>query len=192
MQPQPLSRDEVKALIGTCDDTTAGIRDRAVFTALWRGSMRIGATLRIMPSDIDWNNNLVTIQRDKGGKARTVVLDSQAMDVLQIWAERRKALVGVNGHHFFFCTVQKNAIGKHVDPSHFRHRIKKMQKKAGIEQRCHLHCLRHTGASELLEEGFDLATIAGQLGHSDISVTSRYLHQLRPDLMNEKLKERVY
>lgn len=191
MRSQPLSRDEAKALIDTCSDTDAGIRDRAVFTALWRGSMRIGATLRIMPLDIDWNNNLVIIQRDKGGKSRTVVLDAQAIDVLRIWAERRKTL-GVNGHHFFFCTVQKNALGKHVDPSHFRHRIKKMQKKAGIEKRCHLHCLRHTGASELLEEGFDLATIAGQLGHAHTSTTSRYLHRLRPDLMNEKLKERKW
>ena len=191
MRSQPLSRDEAKALIGTCSDTNAGVRDRAVFTALWRGSMRIGATLRIMPSDIDWNNNLVMIQRDKGGKSRTVVLDAEAMDVLRIWAERRKAL-NLNGHHPFFCTVQKNALGKHVDTSHFRHRIKKMQKKAGIEKRCHLHCLRHTGASEMLEEGFDLVTIAGQLGHSHVSTTSRYFHQLRPDLMCSKLKERTW
>ncbi len=191
MQPQPLSRDEARALLAACSNTSAGIRDRAVFTTLWRGSMRIGATLRIMPLDIDWDNNLVIIQRDKGGKGRTVVLDTEAMDVLRIWAERRKAL-HLNGHHVFFCAVNKQARGNHLHPSHFRHLVKELQKKAGIEKRCHLHGLRHTGASELLEEGFDIATIAGQLGHTHISTTSRYLHQLRPDLMNEKLKERTW
>jgi len=191
MRSQPLSRDEAKALIGTCSDTNAGIRDRAVFTALWRGSMRIGATLRIMPSDIDWNNNLVIIQRDKGGKSRTIVLDAEAMDVLRIWSERRKVL-GVNGHHVFFCATNKQARGNQLDSSQFRHRIKKMQKKAGIEKRCHCHGLRHTAASELAEEGFSLTTIAAQLGHVHVSTTSRYIHRLRPDLTDERLKQRSW
>lgn len=153
--------------------------------------MRISATLRIMPSDIDWTRGMVTIHKDKGNKGRVVVLDNEAMDVLKIWAERRKAL-GINGHATFFCGTNKQALGNRLDPSHFRHRIKKMQVKAGITKRCHVHGLRHTGASNLLEEGFDLATIAGQLGHAYTSTTSRYLHQLRPDLMNQKLAERKW
>jgi site-specific recombinase XerD len=192
MIAQTLTTEEAKALIDACNNhTNSGIRDRAVFTVLWRGSMRISATLRIMPSDIDWTRGMVTIQSDKGGRGRTVVLDDQAMDVLKIWAERRKAL-GMNGHHRFFCGTNSQAKGNHLDPSHFRHQIKKMQAKAGIPKRCHLHGLRHTGASNLLEEGFDLATIAAQLGHAHTSTTSRYLHQLRPDLMSSKLRERVW
>jgi site-specific recombinase XerD len=191
MIAQALTGEEAKALIDACPNTTTGIRDRAVFTALWRGAMRISATLRIMPSDIDWTRGLVTIQSDKGGKGRTVVLDTQTMDVLKIWAERRKAL-GVNGHNVFFCATNKQSLGNQLDSSHFRHRIKKMQVKAGITTRCHVHGLRHTGASNLMEEGFDMATIASVLGHSHISTTSRYLHQLRPDVANEKLKERTW
>jgi integrase/recombinase XerD len=191
MQPVPLSREEAKALLAACSNTTVGIRDRAVFTMLWRGAMRISATLRIMPSDIDWDRGMVTIQEDKGGNGRTVVLDDQAMDILRVWAERRKSL-GINGHHPFFCATSRDSLGNHLVSSYFRHKIKKLQKRAGIERRCHLHGLRHTGASNLLEEGFDLATIAGQLGHANVSTTSRYLHRLRPDLMNERLKERVW
>ena len=184
MIAQALTGEEAKALIDACNNnTTSGIRDRAVFTVLWRGSMRISATLRILPSDIDWTRGMVTIQSDKGGKGRIVVLDDQAMDVLRIWSERRNTL-GINGHQNFFCATNKQARGNRLDSSYFRHKIKALQKKAGIERRCHCHALRHTGASNLLEEGFDLATIAGQLGHAHISTTSRYLHQLRPDLAN--------
>ena len=192
MIAQTLTGEEAKALVDACNgNTDAGIRDRAVFTALWRGAMRISATLRILPSDIDWTRGMVTIQSDKGGKGRIVVLDDQAMDVLKIWAERRKAL-GINGHNVFFCATNSQAKGNTLHSSHFRHRIKKMQAKAGIPKRCHLHGLRHTGASNLLEEGFDLATIARQLGHAHTSTTSRYLHQLRPDLTNSKLRQREW
>lgn len=191
MQPQALSREEAKALLAACTDTDAGIRDRALFTLLYRGAMRISATLRIRPADIDWERNLITIHSDKGAKGRTVPIDQGAMDILRLWAERRKAL-GVNGHHPFFCAINGEALGNALDPSHFRHKIKKLRAKAGIEKRCHLHGLRHTGASELLEEGFDMVTIAAVLGHSHISTTSRYLHQLRPDVANEKLKERTW
>ena len=192
MLAQPLTREEAKALIDACNNhTNSGIRDRAVFTVLYRGGCRIGATLRIRPSDIDWTRHIITIHTDKGGKGRAVVLDAEAMNVLRIWSERRKSL-GVNGHQNFFCATNKQARGSGLDSSYFRHKIKALQKKAGIERRCHCHALRHTAASELLEEGFDLATIAGQLGHAHISTTSRYLHQLRPDLANEKLKQREW
>jgi len=191
MKAQPLARPEAKALLDACANTDAGIRDRALLTLLYRGAMRIGATLRIRPADIDWDRQLVTIQSDKGGKGRTVPLDSGTMDVLRLWSERRRT-IGVNGHHPFFCATNAPARGNQLDTSHYRRKIKRLRQKAGIEKRCHLHGLRHTGASELLEEGFDLATIAGVLGHSHVSTTSRYLHELRPDLMNERLKEREW
>jgi integrase/recombinase XerC len=191
MQPQPLSRNEAKALLAACTNTTAGLRDKAVFATLYRGGCRIGATLKIRPSDIDWDHGIVTIHEDKGGKGRTVTLDDGALDILKAWAERRKSL-GINGHHPFFCGTNKQARGNRLHASYYRHKIKQLQEKAGIERRCHCHGLRHTAASEMLEEGIDLATIAGQLGHAYVSTTSQYLHQLRPDLMNAKLKEREW
>ena len=191
MQPQILTRSEAKALLDACPNTTAGIRDRAVFTTLYRGGTRITETLAIRPADIDWERGLVSIQRGKGGKGRTFVLDSEALDALRVWSERRKSL-GINGHHPFFCATNAPERGNRLVSSQFRHKIKALAKAAGIEKRCHLHMLRHTCASELLEEGFDLATIAAQLGHAHVSTTSRYLHRLRPDLANERLLHRKW
>jgi len=191
MQPQVLTREEAQALLAACPQTTAGIRDRAVLVTLYRGAARISATLAIRPSDIDWDRQLITFQRDKGGKGRTIVIDPEAMDALRAWAERRKSL-GLNGRHPFFCATSRSARGKPLQASHFRHKIKALAKKAGIEKRCHLHGLRHTAASEMLEEGIDIATIAAQLGHSDISITAVYLHRVRPDLGNARLAQRTW
>ena len=191
MMPQPLSRDEAKALLAACANTSAGIRDKAVLAVLYRGGSRISETLKVRPADIDWERRILVIQEGKGNKSRTIVLDDGVMDILRAWSERRKSL-GINGHFPFFCATNKPALGNHLDSSHFRHKLSTLSKKAGIDRRCHLHGLRHTAASELLEEGFDLATISRQLGHAHTSTTSRYLHQLRPDLANEKLKEREW
>jgi site-specific recombinase XerD len=191
MVPQPLSREEAKALLAACGQTTTGIRDRAVFATLHRGGTRITATLTIRTSDIDWERRLITIHRDKGWKGRVITLDDDALDILRIWDERRKSL-GLNGRQPFFCAVSADALGNPLNSSHFRRKIQVLRRKAGLEKRCHCHGLRHTAASELLEEGFDIATIAAQLGHSSISTTARYLHQLRPDLAHEKLAQRKW
>lgn len=191
MKAQPLTPEEAKKLLDACPDTTTGIRDRALFATLYRGAMRISATLRIKPGDIDWGHKLITIQRDKGGKGRTVPMDGQALDILRIWMERRTTF-GINGHHPVFCATEGEARGNELDASQCRKRIKLLGKKAGIEKRCHLHGLRHTGASVMYEEGIPIATISRILGHASIATTARYLHDIRPDLMDERLKERVW
>ena len=191
MQPAPLSRDEAKSLLAACGNSNVDIRDKAVFATLYRGGSRISETLKVRPADIDWERKLLTIHEGKGNKSRTVVLDDGALDILRAWAERRKSL-GINGHNPFFCATVGEARGNHLSSSHFRHKVARLRKKAGVERRCHCHGFRHTAASEMAEEGFDMVTIARQLGHSHVSTTSRYIHQLRPDLADEKLKEREW
>ena len=50
---------------------------------------------------------------------------------------------------------------------------------SAIDSRWRLHDLRHWSATTALGDGFDLATVAGRLGHSDPSTTLRvYSHAL--------------
>ena len=185
---EPLTKDEVLALMSVCSKRApTGIRDRALICTLWRGQLRISEALALKVADFDPVACTLRVLRGKGKKARVAVIDPQAADVLTAWLECRKTL-GLNGHRPIFCTLQ----GKPLSTAQIREMLPRRARKAGIEKRVHAHGLRHTGASELAQEGVTLLDIQHQLGHSSAATTNKYLHQLNPVARAERIRARTW
>jgi site-specific recombinase XerD len=56
--------------------------------------------------------------------------------------------------------------------------IKRAAQKVGITKRVSSHTMRHSFATHLLENGYDIRTVQELLGHADVSTTMIYTHVL--------------
>jgi len=66
----------------------------------------------------------------------------------------------------------------HVHENGLQKYIKKAAEQAGITKKVNCHALRHSFATHLLENGYDIRTVQELLGHADVSTTMIYTHVL--------------
>lgn len=174
LPPEPLTPDEVQALLRACSPRAiTGIRNRALLVLLWRGGLRVSEALALKPVDIDVTTGELRVLHGKGDRSRVVALDAEALAVVQRWLDKRHAL-GINGKATVICTLA----GKPVLPSYVRGLMPRLAQRAGIEKRCHAHGLRHTLAFELAREGVSVPVISRVLGHSTVATTAVYLQHV--------------
>ncbi len=186
--PEILSEEEIRLLVRACSTRApTGIRNRALLTLLYRTGLRISEALSLHPKDLDPAEGRVVVRHGKGDKARVVGLDHESFAVIERWMDRRTKL-GLNGRQPVFCTLA----GEPVKTAYVRALLHRLGKKAGIEKRIHAHGLRHTHAAELAREGTPMNLIRAQLGHANLSTTSRYLDHIAPQELIDRMRSRSW
>jgi len=184
--PKTLSREELTLLMKRPNvNCPTGLRNRAMLELMYSCGLRVGDICGLYLRDVRWAEGKLHIRPEvgKGGREAFVTLDDVALEWLERWkAIRRKYAAG---KPWLFVTLRAGPI----DPHYVWEMVGRYARKAGIERHVHPHMLRHTYATELLNDGFNIAEVQKLMRHSDIRTTSIYLH-VRDAELDAKVRAR--
>jgi integrase/recombinase XerD len=159
--PIILSRNEIKSLI----DKTENIKHRLIIELLYSTGLRLSECTNLKYSDLDLNEDIGWVRMGKGSKDRIFIISKMFKNDLLEYKKNN----GFDGKGHIFLVN-----GRKMSPRGVQDAIKKAAKRAGIEKDVHVHTLRHSFATHLLEDGVDIRKIQILLGHANLQTTQIY------------------
>ena len=152
-----------------------GLRNATLLTLMRKAGLRVCEIVGLKTGDVRQDQldgrpiTCLRLETTKGNRERIVYLDEAADHLLQAWLERKRAL-GLGRYRTVFTTLK----GAPLKDSYLRELCVRKGAEAGIAWRVHPHALRHTFATNLLEDTGDLALVQDALGHADPGTTRIY------------------
>ena len=180
--PVVLSKIEVENMIGTFSRRSrTGRRNRAIIEILYRAGLRVSELVNLKWADVDMFQLTLTVRQGKGNKDRVIPLGQKSENRLLI-------MKGDQPDYTRFVFTQIND-SKPISARYVQQMIARAANKARIDHRVTPHTLRHTFATELLNDGFSVRDVQSLLGHSSLATTEIYLHVSMADI-KKKIIER--
>lgn len=170
--PVVLSREEVRRILAEVRIPVY----RVCLTTIYACGLRLLEGAHLQVPDVD-SARMVLHIHGKGNKDRYVPLPAPTLELLRaFWRTHRspKWLFPAPTRHGLPHSLAND--GGPVHRSSLQSAFKRALKKTGIAKRAHVHTLRHSYATHLLEAGFNLRVIQENLGHGSARTTQIYTH----------------
>ena len=171
--PKGLSPEQVRRLFARITHPL----DHALYLLMLRCGLRVSEVARLTPSDLNWEQQALRITQGKGRKDRIVYVAVDALAALRACLAIRPA--GVPDAVLFWNQKRPQ---RPLSSKGMQKKLERYAKAANIKASC--HSLRHTFASNLLEEGAEVMAIKDLLGHASIQSSERYAK-----LSNQRVKQ---
>jgi integron integrase len=176
---------------------------------LYGGGLRLMECLRLRVKDIDFGNHQIIVRDGKGDDDRLTILPDSLIPDLHLrnvgLIHQKDLKAGFGEVHLPYALarkyptaarewiwqylfpalsasvdpVTKKTMRHHADPSVLQKAIRQAAKAAGVEKPVSPHTFRHSFATHLLQNGYDIRTVQELLGHKDVKTTMIYTHVLQ-------------
>ncbi|MFZ4779377.1 MAG: tyrosine-type recombinase/integrase [Terrimicrobiaceae bacterium] len=170
-RPKVYAREELRKLF------LEGCRcvvHRAFLVTVYGAGLRLNEACHLMVRHIESGRMMLRVDQGKGRKDRYTILSPWLLEELRAYYSQERPgiwlfparrggdvpMIGGTAQKIFYTALER----------------------AGLPNRGGIHCLRHSFATHLMEDGVDLLTLKMLLGHSHFSTTAGYLHVSRKRL----------
>lgn len=178
--PKFLKDEELDKIFSVCNfNNPTEERDTLIIELLYATGVRVSELVNIKIKDINRKEKLIKVL-GKGNKERIVIYNNHTKKALDAYLK--------DGYNYFnkksseYLILNKN--GNKLSERYIREIINKKVSQASLDIKISPHTLRHTFATDILENGMDLMTVKELLGHESLNTTSIYTH-----ITNEQIKK---
>lgn len=178
--PKYLKDEELDKIFSVCNmNNPINERDTLIIELLYATGIRVSELVNIKIKDINREDKSIKVL-GKGDKERIVLYNNHTEKALDTYLN--------DGYHSFnkqnngYLILNKN--GGKLSERYVRVIINNLVRKARLDIKISPHTIRHTFATDMLEEGADLMTVKELLGHESLNTTSIYTH-----VTNEQIKK---
>jgi len=169
--PAYLTENDFNFLLGFITEPL--LRD--FYSVLFFTGLRAGEGCNLQFSDLNFQQRAITIQNKENfsTKSRRERIVPMNQIVYEILKNRVPKIYSLNKNHYVFW-LKFPSVSLSVD--YVSKKFKKAIRKGGLNPKLHLHSLRHSFCSNLVNAGVNLSTIGALAGHHSTKVTEIYSH----------------
>jgi site-specific recombinase XerD len=179
-----LSVEQVEKLLLSPDTKTIeGLRDRAILESLFSTGLRIAELVALNKEQFTSAKNKKDLEIGiigKGNHPRTIYFSERALSWIKKYLEARKD----SEKPLFINYRARKDSERRLTSRSMERMVKKTSIKSGVPIFTTPHTLRHSYATDLLNQGVDLRAIQELLGHRSIATTQIYTH-----VTNKRLRD---
>lgn len=160
-----------------------GQRNILIIRLLYSTGLRISELINIKTKDINKEERTIKVL-GKGSKERIVVFGNNSLECLNYYLKNGYQELNTKNSEYLFL----NKDGLKITDRYIRKLLDDIIIKASIQMHVSPHMLRHTFATNMLNNGADLVSVKDLLGHSSLNTTSIYTH-VSDDALKEVYKK---
>jgi site-specific recombinase XerD len=188
--------DQVEKLLLSPDTShNIGLRDKAILEVLFSTGLRVAELAALNKDQFKIKNDTKDLElgiTGKGGRARTIYFSERAVNHLHDYLKTRddndKALfINYRPGRKENLSIENAGLSPTINrltPRSIERILEKYSKTAGLSIMATPHTMRHSYATDLLNQGVDIRTVQELLGHQNIATTQIYTH-----VTNKRLRD---
>ncbi|MCP4133553.1 MAG: tyrosine-type recombinase/integrase [bacterium] len=174
--PKFLYLKDIAAILNFESETFIDFRDRAILETFYSSGARVSELGSADIVSLDQESNRLRVM-GKGSEERIVFLTGETAAAIRRYLHERKKKFGELTEPLFV-----NNRGGRITVRGIYDIVVKRAKAAGLFEKVSPHTLRHSFATEMLNQGADIRAVQEMLGHKNISTTQVYTHTTKERL----------